>query len=487
MSTDDGARIVVLTALSLEYAAVREHLGGLTRRSARSGTQYEVGPLGGARVAIAEVGAGNVDAALVAGEAIDLFRPEALFFVGVAGALSDKIALGSVVVATRVFAVHGAKEQDDQSYARPRSFDADHELLQRARVVAREFQQRPDAPEVHFAPIAAGEVVLNSRTTPLAQQLKHHYNDAVAIEMESAGTARAAHVGRVRMLTVRGISDQADGLKAAADAAGSQPRAARHAAAFAVEVITDFLSRPAEERPGSVQNVTANGGTAFGVMHGSMYVHSAEPPSSVEWRQVSRPPQVTWRSEFVNRPSSFERAALELHLVPATESSLIELRRLRELAPRLAGELPAMTQLVTGHDDRAAWAWTTDYRSGPAGRVVSRSGQRSAWEPLPGDSLGAVLDEEWIIACLRRMIASLTELDLPSPVRWALALGVEPTIMLSVGRADSLPRTSASMGRGRGPLQVPAEESVPASHLAALAGEVAAELAARLLAAHGRR
>jgi hypothetical protein len=43
------------------------------------------------------------------------------------------------------------------------------------------------------------------------------------------------------------------------------------------------------------------------------------------------------------------------------------------------------------------------------------------------------------------------------------------------------------MGRHQGSVQVPPEESVPAGHLTSLTGDVAAELAARLLAAFGRR
>jgi nucleoside phosphorylase len=491
VSTEDGVRIVILTALPVEYRAVREHLSDLRRRSDPSGTQFEVGTLGPGRVALAEVGTGNVDAALVAAAAIVLFDPDAMFFVGVAGALDPKLELGSVVVATRVYAVHGGKEQDGRFLARPRSYDADHELLQRARFVARDFH-RPGVPEVRFAPIAAGEVVLNSRTTPLARQLHQHYNDADAIEMESAGMARAGHVGRVRVLTVRGLSDKADGGKAAADAGGSQPTAAGNAAAFAALVITDYLSGDGStgvrrEPASSVQNVTAaGGGTAYGVMHGDLHLHEAEPPKSVRWRPVSPPPQVSWRSDLVPRRAAVEWA-LELHLVPVTAFASIEVRRLRELAGRLAGGFPAGTRPESGFDDRAAWAYTADHPQGPAGLVVGRSGQRSAWEPMPSDSLGAVLDEEWIAACLDRLITTLIGLDLPAAVRWAPAVAVHPATMISVGRAGSLPRSSASLGMPRGPLRVPPDESVPADHLASLTRDVAAELAARLLAAFDRR
>ncbi|WP_414943806.1 hypothetical protein [Amycolatopsis sp. cmx-11-32] len=92
---------------------------------------------------------------------------------------------------------------------------------------------------VYFEAIAVGDVVLNSRVSELAQRLHKSYNDAVAVDMESSGFAHATHLGdQVRAVAVRGISDLADGGKAAADRKGGQLLAARNAAAFAIALIT---------------------------------------------------------------------------------------------------------------------------------------------------------------------------------------------------------------------------------------------------------
>lgn len=45
-----------------------------------------------------------------------------------------------------------------------------------------------------FRPIAAGEVVLDSRDAPLFSHLRLYHNDAAAIEMEGAGVVHAAHL-----------------------------------------------------------------------------------------------------------------------------------------------------------------------------------------------------------------------------------------------------------------------------------------------------
>src|SRR5689334_22370810 len=171
-----------------------------------------------------------------------MFQPTAILFVGVAGALHDDLRIGDVVAAVRVYAYQSGAVGDDGLLARPRSYEADRELGQRARVIARDYRERPDAPQVHFRAVAAGDVVLNSRTHQLVEQLRTHYNDASAIEMEGAGMVHACHMGRVPALVIRGISDRADGAKEIADAAGSKEVAARNAADFAAAVIVDYLA-----------------------------------------------------------------------------------------------------------------------------------------------------------------------------------------------------------------------------------------------------
>jgi nucleoside phosphorylase len=155
-----------------------------------------------------------------------------------------------VVVATRVYAYHGGKETDGGMLARPRAWDASHELEQRAHHIARSGSWArflPGAPAghlpgVHFKPIAAGEIVLASSAGPTAERLRSTYNDAAAIEMEGAGVTQASQFNRsLPTLIVRGISDRADGGKSALDKAGWQHRAAAHAAAFALALAAELI------------------------------------------------------------------------------------------------------------------------------------------------------------------------------------------------------------------------------------------------------
>lgn len=256
-ASDEGppvGPVLVLTALDLEYQAVRAYLIGLQRHSHPAGTLFEIGHLqdGGGDVALALTGEGNPGAAVLAERAIQMFDPPALLFVGVAGALKDDLDLGDVVVATRIYGYHGGKDEEGGFSARPRAWDAPHELEQLAHEIARadswaRYRRASNpgrVPKVHFKPIAAGEVVLSGRETPLARRLRTTYNDAVAIEMESMGVSLAGHFNRsLPVLTVRGISDKADSAKHAADAVGWQPLAAANAAAFALALAGEIVAR----------------------------------------------------------------------------------------------------------------------------------------------------------------------------------------------------------------------------------------------------
>ncbi|MFJ8001883.1 nucleosidase [Streptomyces sp. NPDC096310] len=233
--------VVVLTALPLEYEAVRAHLIGVEKLVHPTGTRAERGVLPGTgwQVALAEIGEGTHNAAALTERVLTWLRPSALLLVGVAGGLKDDIALGDVVVATKVYAYDGGKQSAEGFLARPEGWHVSHRLEQAARAALRW------RPGVHFKPIAVANIVLADSGSGPANRLRTHYNDAVAVEMESSGVLHAAHLaGGQNALVIRGISDRLDD-KRAADASGSQLRAAANASAAAVAVLHELELPPA--------------------------------------------------------------------------------------------------------------------------------------------------------------------------------------------------------------------------------------------------
>ncbi|SQD95013.1 Purine or other phosphorylase family 1 [Parafrankia sp. Ea1.12] len=285
--------IVVLTALDLEYQAVHEHLVDARLYRHPQGTRFEVGRLAGGRcrVALTHVGVGNQSAAVLAERAIAEFAPAALLFVGVAGGLHRHIALGDVVVGTHVYAFHGATSEDEGLWGRPRTWPLSHRAeqiarhLSRTRSWARPPVEADSLPQVHFGPIAAGEVVLNSTVSALARWLHDHYNDALAIEMEGAGASQAGLLNSsLPVIVIRGVSDHADGTKESTDRHLWQQRAVANAASFAEalaeELAVDIGKADAAEtgigRRSTMQanqNIrnTASGNARVGVQSGAIH------------------------------------------------------------------------------------------------------------------------------------------------------------------------------------------------------------------------
>lgn len=265
--------VVVLTALDLEYDAVRNRLSNLHRHPHGKGTRFEVGTIPGTthRVALGLSDKGNHKAAAMTERALTEFDPMAVLFIGVAGGLWN-VSLGDVVIASKIYAYHGGTSEDDGLKARPEAWQLDHGLSQLAHQLKRDNQwvadiRRPasgTAPTAHVAPIAAGEIVQNSSTSPEMIWLHRHYNDARAVEMEAAGVAQAGQLSGVPVAVVRGISDHADGTKATASDAAWQPVAADHAAAFGVLLASELaaeqeyapMTRDRSPGPRNVQKVS---------------------------------------------------------------------------------------------------------------------------------------------------------------------------------------------------------------------------------------
>ncbi|MET8777673.1 5'-methylthioadenosine/S-adenosylhomocysteine nucleosidase [Nocardia sp. NPDC004654] len=271
--------IVILTALNIEQDAVLEHLVDTTVHEHDKGTLFDVGTIAGHpghRVAVGVTGAGTTTAAALTERAQAEFSPAVMMFVGIAGGLRGKLDIGDVVVATKVHSYQGGRSEDEEFLVRPRSWELSHRLDQKARRLCRAHawrdwlpeHARADEPDVAFAPIAAGDVVLDSATSELAHRIRRSFNDAVAVEMEGSGFAHAAALAdQVPAVVIRGISDLADGTKASKDRIGGQLIAARNAAAFAIALAVSL-----EPQPDSTTAASAPQASSLPPIHNTMTV-----------------------------------------------------------------------------------------------------------------------------------------------------------------------------------------------------------------------
>ncbi|MGM3305143.1 5'-methylthioadenosine/S-adenosylhomocysteine nucleosidase family protein [Anabaena sp. WFMT] len=240
---------VILTALPVEYNAVRSYLTEIQEKVHPQGTVYEQGIFSENgqvwNIGIVEIGAGNAGAASEAERAISYFNPHVILFVGVAGGIKD-VSLGDVVVSTKVYSYESGKAEKTFK-PRPEVGLSAYGLEQRARAEARKtdwLHKLPIVPKVppkvFVAPIAAGEKVIASTESEVFKFLQSNYGDALAVEMEGGGFLKAAHANQqVSAIVVRGISDLINN-KTEVDKEGYQEIASYHASAFALHILAKF-------------------------------------------------------------------------------------------------------------------------------------------------------------------------------------------------------------------------------------------------------
>lgn len=272
-------KAIILTALPVEYEAVRAHLSTCHEKEHR-GSLYEEGLFSVKEwtweVGIAQIGPGNT-AAFEIDRAIDFFRPTIALFVGIAGGIKD-VKIGDVVVGTKVYGYESGKVYGQRFLPRPDVGESSHRLLQRAQAEARKkdwIQRMPEhsgaAPQVFVGALASGEKVVASTRSEIYRFLKSMYSDALAVEMEARGFLKATHANEyVHALIIRGISDLLSG-KSKADARGTQELAARHASAFAFEILSKLdpaAFAPAAQAQQALTTPTNQGKTSVGATGG---------------------------------------------------------------------------------------------------------------------------------------------------------------------------------------------------------------------------
>jgi len=245
---------VILTALPVEYDAVRSYLSDLQEETKEpEGKIYQRGKFVANgqiwEVGIAEVGAGNTGAAVEVVMAISYFHPDILLFVGIAGGIKD-VKIGDVVAATKVYGYESGKA-GEQFLPRPELGKSTYKLVERARAEKgkKEWLQRlsntpvSPPPRVFVAPIAAGEKVIASKQSDIFRFLRTNYNDAIAVEMEGFGFLSAAFAHpNIQAIVIRGISDLIEGKNDDSQEPEEvrQDKAAHHASAFAFEILAKF-------------------------------------------------------------------------------------------------------------------------------------------------------------------------------------------------------------------------------------------------------
>lgn len=216
--------VVILTAINDEYSAVRKHLKEVVDAD-QNDTNYEAGifEFNGneiAKVVIRECGAKNTTASQETERAIQYFKPDAMFFVGIAGSRKpNDFSIGDVIFPEKVYSYEGGKSEKDSFVARPDIASITFTLMETAKKERRKEDWKAlikcnwdKDVKADLGVIASGEQVVEHYNSDIGKILTEYYNDTSAIEMEGFGFAKAANrqgreTSKVLIGIVRGISD----------------------------------------------------------------------------------------------------------------------------------------------------------------------------------------------------------------------------------------------------------------------------------------
>ena len=199
----------LIAAMDEEVVALREKLTSAQRVEVPlAELPIYQGQLQDLDTVIVQCGIGKVNAALATQYTIDHFKPKVIITSGVAGAVSPKIRVGDVIIAT-------AAQQHDfdvRGFGYPVGviprlssslFPADHRLVELAAAAAGKLNAR-----THQGLVVSGDAFICSQEQK--DEILKHFPEALCADMEAAAIAQVAALNGIPFLILETISDQAD-------------------------------------------------------------------------------------------------------------------------------------------------------------------------------------------------------------------------------------------------------------------------------------
>lgn len=266
------AEVVILTILPEEYQAVCAQLSNLMPAPLRSDHAnlyaWKIGqiPFGERSYSVA-VGmiarAGNSNSSLATNDAIDRWKPNYIFWVGIAGGVKD-VNKGDVVIADVIHGYEYGKIEHNNFIPRSNwTYKTNVGLLTGALAhTTSNWKERVKIlpPQTTLTKVIAGEIasgdkVVDDPTYQLIQKVLDTWPKCIAVDMEGAGAGNAIEQAQalgksVSYMMIRGISDVPRPAQESTETRGTAERdawkayASETAAAFTASLIASGLPLP---------------------------------------------------------------------------------------------------------------------------------------------------------------------------------------------------------------------------------------------------
>jgi len=170
---------------------------------------YYRGNFGGAEVLVGQTGVGKVMSAMITQKLSDLFKPEAIIFSGIAGAINPLLDIGDIVVSADCLqhdfdASSLGFKIGEIPYTGLRIIESDRALFEKAMTF------KAEGIKVVKGRILTGDQFISKASEEKKKILKVDL-EGDAVEMEGASVAFTAYMNNIPFLLIRVISDRADG------------------------------------------------------------------------------------------------------------------------------------------------------------------------------------------------------------------------------------------------------------------------------------
>ena len=199
-------KIGIIAAMPEELVYLIQHLDDSNEEKIL-GNSYYTGKIGSTELVLVESGIGKVMSAMSVAILADHFQVDAVINTGSAGAVASVIAVGDVVIADKL-AYHDVDVTAfcydyGQMAQQPLYFESDKKFISFIQESLSKLDQT-----WHLGLIATGDSFVAGEDKIKA--IKEHFPQVLAVEMEGAAIAQAAHALNLPFLVVRAMSDNAN-------------------------------------------------------------------------------------------------------------------------------------------------------------------------------------------------------------------------------------------------------------------------------------
>lgn len=191
--------IGLIAAMNSEIDAVTDRMSDVSTETIGN-VEFRKGSLQDEEIVIALSGVGKVHAAIAATLMCQVFKPDALMSIGVAGGLQDDQQLGDLVISDHAIQADFDTSFIDGDAGIGLRFDADPVLVEHARKVAEKSDRK-----WRIGTVATQDLFLAAKAD--YEKLMARFPEAACNEMEGAAVAEVADTFKIPFVILRTLSD----------------------------------------------------------------------------------------------------------------------------------------------------------------------------------------------------------------------------------------------------------------------------------------